>query len=45
MFLFAIGMVLGLSLGIILLALLTKSKEAEETACRAIAQAPALVIK
>ena len=43
MFLFVLGMVLGFSLGFIMLALLTKSKEADERACRAIEQAPPLV--
>ena len=43
MFLFAMGVFLGFSLGFIFLALLTKSKEADETACRAIEQAPSLV--
>jgi hypothetical protein len=42
MFQFVMGLVLGFSLGFILLALLTKSKEADELACHAIQQAPSL---
>jgi hypothetical protein len=36
------GLVLGFTLGFVMLALLTKSKEAEMLACRALEQAPPL---
>lgn len=42
MILFATGLVLGFTLGFIMLALLTKSKEAEVMACRTIEQSPTL---
>ena len=42
MILLVTGMVLGFTLGFIMLALLTKSKEAEVMACRALEQAPSL---
>jgi hypothetical protein len=42
MVLFVTGIIFGFTLGLILLALLNKSKEADATACRVIEQAPSL---
>lgn len=42
MILLVTGMVVWFALGFIMLALLTKSKEAEVMACRALEQAPSL---
>jgi predicted small secreted protein len=43
MFLFFLGAMLGCSLGIIVVALLMKSKEADEAVCEIIREAPLMV--
>lgn len=43
MFLFFLGAMLGCSLGIIFVALLMKSKEMDESACKIVREAPIMV--